>query len=155
VTDIPEGGFGQEATLWITMTRLATRLAALLFPVVLLAGCDGATGPDADGTRAEVRAELLRAGATAEGGVRLENLTDEPVYYFAADREALALILWGVCEDPATCRAVPPRATIDVPRSAIAADQPGSHEVAVHHWLLVRRGDRWKADSIRVLVVRR
>jgi hypothetical protein len=137
------------------MTRLPSRLAALLVPLALL-GCDRATGPDADGARAELRAELLRTGATAEGGVRLENLTDEPVYYFAADREALALILWGVCEDPATCRnVVPPRATLDVPRSAIAGDQPGSHEVAVHHWLLVRRGDRWKADSIRVAIVRR
>jgi hypothetical protein len=30
-----------------------------------------------------------------------------------------------------------------------------SRLVAVHHWLLVRRGDRWKADSIRVAIVRR
>jgi len=136
------------------MTVARIRLAALLFPLVLFA-CNRATQPEADGARAEVRAELLRTGATADGGVRLENLTDEPVYYFSADRELLALILWGVCENPATCPAVPPRATIDVPRSAIAADQPGSHEVAVHHWLLVRRGDRWKADSIRVAIVRR
>jgi hypothetical protein len=134
---------------------MLARRALLLLPFALLACDRGSTEPDADGTRAQVRAELLRTGATAEGGVRLENLTDEPVYYFAADREALALILWGVCEDPATCRAVPPRATVDVPRGAIAADQPGSHEVAVHHWLLVRRGDRWKADSIRVAIVRR
>jgi len=136
-------------------SRVTRRLARAIASALVLA-CTTVVASACDAVDiTAVESDLITATATTEGGVRLHGLTGRSVHYFVADAEALALIDWVPCLDPASCPAVPPRGTVDVPRSAIAGDQPGSHTVVVYHWLLVRRGDGIVPDSIRAITVSR
>lgn len=130
------------------VTRRLARAFTLTCALVVASACD-------DVEITAIESDLITASATAGGGVRLHGLTGQTVYYFVADAETLALLDWIPCTNPTSCPAVPPRGTVDVPRSAIAGDQPGSHTVVVYHWLLVRPGGSFVPDSIRAMEVRR
>lgn len=135
--------------------RVTHRLARALVGASVIACTAAVASACDDGEITAVESDLITATATADGGVRLRGLTDRAVYYFVADGETLALLDWVPCIDPATCPRVPPRGSVDVPRTAIAGDQPGSRTVVVYHWLLVRRGDGMVPDSIRAIPVSR
>ena len=94
--------------------------------------------------------------ARAEAKVlTITNTSDDPVYYFVADREALALLDWAVCRDPSTCKAIAPHSSKRIIYSEIAAYQTGSGSAVVFHWKLFAQGSGgYNYDSVRELVVK-
>ena len=118
---------------------LAAALASL--------SCSDATGP--------VQTDLVRVTVLPDA-LEIVNVSGLPVYYFAAERNSLALMLWGPCTDPETCEGIPAGASKVVPYAEIAGYAAGAEEAVVYHWHLVRIGGAtgFKPDSIRSTVVR-
>jgi hypothetical protein len=123
------------------MKRLLT-LAA----VVATLSCRDSTAPGTDLISISVLPDALE----------IVNVSHHPVYFFATERNSLALMLWAPCTDPDSCEGIPPGESKVVPYTEIAAWSAGAQEAVVHHWHLVRVGGAsgFKPDSIRSTVVR-
>lgn len=83
----------------------------------------------------------------------LHNGTSRTVYYFAGDRETLALMLWGPCADPATCDGIPAGRERRIGSSEVVGMNPNTREVIVYAWHLVPTSDgkfqpRWLDEVI-------
>ena len=109
--------------------------------------CSDATGP--------AQTDLVRVSVLPDA-LEIVNVSPHPVYYFVAERNSLALMLWAPCTDPETCEGIPAGASRVVPYGEIAGYAAGAEEAVVHHWHLVRIGGAsgFKPDSIRSTVVR-
>lgn len=121
------------------LKRFVFILALVLIPSV--AACDGGPLFNEDGFRVEraVPASLV-----------LINNSQQRVYYFVADRDALALIDWVPCIDPQQCVGIDPGDQARVAYPAIAGYQPGSGSAVVYWWLLVPNGSGGhRPDRIR------
>jgi hypothetical protein len=105
------------------------RLLSVLFAAAAIAGCSSSTDPASDVLSVHVENQTLT----------LVNSSDDPVYYFVADKDALALIDWVVCIDPSRCTAVPARSSRTLAYSEIAAYQPGSANAVVYHWRITTK----------------
>src|SRR2546427_6001499 len=95
----------------------------LLFATVLFLGaaCNSPAGP----------AALHPLRIVAQGGaLHVENVSDEPVFYFIYERQAAALINWAPCVSR-SCPSLPPRAQATVPYSSIGGIAPGRTEAIV------------------------
>ena len=120
------------------------RTLSVLFAVLTI-GCASSTDPETD---------ILSAHAENQA-LTLENTSDDPVYFFVADKDALALIDWTVCIDPAKCTPVQPHSTKVVPYSQIAAYQPGSGNAVVYHWrIIAKAAGVFDYDKLRQLDVK-
>ena len=119
-------------------------IAAVCLTVGALVGCDDPVAPASD--------VLTAAGASFPGVLRLESRTGEPVFYFVAEREALASLDWVLCTNPA-CPAVAARGEVSIPYGRIAGYRSGAREVVVFHWRLRPLPGGYAADSVRALVV--
>jgi hypothetical protein len=110
----------------------------------MVSACSNPNAPATD--IISVHAESRRLAMT--------NTSSDPVYYFVADQDALALIDWMVCVEPGKCESIPPQSTKALDYSKIGAYQEGSKHAVVYHWRLVpKNGPGFKPDSIRSLVV--
>lgn len=102
-----------------------------------------------------VRSDLLIARMAGDR-LELTNTSTRAVYFFAADREALAVVDWAPCIDPDPCEAVPPMSTRRLARDEVAFLTPATREIVVYHWHLVPapggEGVAW--DEIRQLIVK-
>ncbi|HKY96354.1 MAG TPA: hypothetical protein VJL35_00740 [Gemmatimonadaceae bacterium] len=117
----------------------------VLFGLVAMTGCSNAIDPATD---------VLSAHAENHR-ITLVNSSADPVYYFVADRDALALLDWAVCLEPSRCAAVPPNSTRSLAYSEIAAYQEGSSSAVVYHWRIVSKPTGGNAyDTMREMVVR-
>ncbi len=115
-----------------------------LLAVVAFAGCSTVTAPASDILTATPRAQALEIRSTST----------EKVYYFVADRGALALIDFTICRDPSKCEAVAPGATKQIAYSGIIGHSPISTELVLYHWHLVpAAGGTYDQDSIRSTIV--
>lgn len=144
------------------MRPLARTVAALA--ALLLAACQGGATPtevrtDDPMARATVgdpgravSSDLLTAEPIA-GGVRLRNRTSSPVFYFASERGALALVLWAPCTSAQQCTPVPPNGALDVPDAEIVGQAATAREIAVLHWRARVVAGRAQPDSVRAVVV--
>jgi hypothetical protein len=120
------------------------RSLSVMCAAFAIAACSNPVYPASDLIRARGEARTLM----------MTNISSDPVYYFAADREALALLDWAVCTDPSKCQSIPAQSTKAIAYSQIAAYQLGSKSAVVYHWRLVSLGlGRYKPDSIRAVVV--
>lgn len=100
-----------------------------------------------------VRTDIL-AARIVDQRLELTNRSTTPVYYFAADKNMLALIDWVICTQPSECNSVAPRSTRSVPFRDIPGAGDGS-EIVVYHWRLVpgQSATGYVADSLRTLTV--
>jgi hypothetical protein len=97
----------------------------LLATVFLLgAACSPPAGPAASGP--------LRV-VTVDATLQLENLSDDPVFYFMYERQGAALINWAPCVDY-SCASLAPRAQATLKYSAIGGYAPGKTEAIVWWW---------------------
>ena len=120
------------------------RLVSVMLAAFALGACSDPTSVESD---------IISAQA-ASGRLNITNNSDDPVYYFAADREALALIDWAPCQDPARCNAIPPHSTRTIAFQSIAGYQTGSGSALVYHWKLLERAPAgYQIDSIRYVIV--
>ena len=120
------------------------RTLSVLFAVLAI-GCASSTDPETDILSAHAENQTLT----------LVNTSDDPVYFFIADKDALALLDWTVCIDPAKCTPVNPRSTKVVLYSQIAAYQPGSGNAVVYHWRIITKGAGvYDYDKLRQLEVK-
>jgi ABC-type Fe3+-hydroxamate transport system substrate-binding protein len=119
------------------------RNLSVLFAVLTIA-CSSTTDPATDILSAHAENQTLT----------LVNTSDDPVYFFAADKEALALLDWAICLDPAKCTPVQPHSSKDVPYSQIAAYQHGSGNAIVYHWRIIAKGSGYDYDKLRELEVK-
>jgi hypothetical protein len=101
-----------------------------------------------------VESDLLVARAV-DSRLELTNTTSTRVFYFAADRNGLAVLDWAPCVDPAVCDAVAPLSTRNIALEDVALYNPGVSEIAVYHWRLVAVPGEggYVPDSIRMVVV--
>jgi hypothetical protein len=114
---------------------------------VLAIGCSNPADPDPE-------TDILSAHAEKQT-VTLVNTSDDPVYFFVANRGALALLDWAICLDPARCTPILPHSTTNVSYSQIAAYQKGSDQAVVFHWRIVTKGSgQYDYDKLRELVVK-
>lgn len=120
-------------------------------PLIVL-GLAAATAACSDPVR--VRTDVARI--TVEGrAIVVANIAPATLYTFVVDRNALALIDWVPCNDPARCTGVAPGAAQRIAFEDVAAYQPGSAEAVVYHWLLVHGNSPsgFVMDSLRATIV--
>ena len=92
--------------------------------------------------------------ATVQQSVRMSNETSAPIYYFAVECDAAALINWAPCTDPATCRGIQPGQSRLIPFSEIGLYTPAAEAALVYWWHLVPSGGgTFAPDSIRAVRV--
>lgn len=117
----------------------------MLAAIALAAGC-------ADPVSASSDVLIARA---AGRDLELANTTTERVYYFAAEREALAVIDWFPCATPSTCPAVEPQSSRRIPLVDVAGYHGGAKVIVVFHWHLVpgNGGQGFRPDSVRSIEV--
>jgi hypothetical protein len=85
---------------------------------------------------------------------RFDNASAAPVYYFAAERNTLALIDWFPVVGPGA-PAVPARGSVTVPFTSIPGYAPGAAEAVVYWWQAVPDGAGGnEAGPFRSVVVR-
>ena len=106
-------------------TRMKRPLLAALF--VLGAACHSPAGPATLGPLKLV---------AQDGALHLENVSDEPVFYFVYERQSAALINWAPCVSR-SCPSLEPRAQASVPYSTIGGYAPGRTEAIVWWWRAV------------------
>jgi hypothetical protein len=125
--------------------QMKRTLTALLLGAAALGAC---SDPTTFGSRGvEVRAD-------AEG-VEILNQRNRTIYYFAADRNTLALINWAACDQPAQCPGVAASERKRIPPSEIHG-WGTSNEVIVYWWhLLPRTEGGFRVDSIRHIIATR
>ena len=120
------------------------REPSVLVAIAAVTACTSATAPSSDLITA-------RAGSQA---LDLKNNSPETVYYFVAERGALALLDFAICNEPSKCDSVAPGASRKVPYSGVIGYSSGSEEVVVFHWRLVAKaGGGYEHDTIRTLIV--
>ena len=120
------------------------RTLSVLFAAIAI-GCSSSTDPSTDILSAHAENKTLT----------LVNTSDDPVYFFVADKDALALLDWAVCIDPSKCTPVAPRSTKLVSYSEIAAYQEGSGNAVVYHWRIISKGEgKYDYDKLRELDVK-
>lgn len=101
---------------------------SLLVTLLLVgAACSSPAGPPASGS--------LRIVAQ-DSALQLENLSNEPVFYFAYERQAAALINWAPCVSQ-SCPSLAPQARNSLKYSAIGGYAPGKTEAIVWWWSAV------------------
>ena len=98
-----------------------------------------------------VRSGEVEAGQTFLGIV-LTNPDQEPLYYFAVEREFLARINWAPCAGE-SCRAVEPESRKLIRYSSIAGWTDRSQEVVVHWWRAELIEGEWQIGSVNSLVI--
>ena len=111
---------------------------------IALASCSDSVGVESDILAAEVVGDNLE----------LRNVGEAPVFYFALDRETLAVADWAICTDPDDCQSVPARSTKLISLEQVHPSS-GDADILVYHWRLVP-GDSptgYVADSLRTLTV--
>lgn len=119
-----------------------------LVVTLALAGCSNPNDPSSD---------LLRASASNRT-LEVENTSSDRVYYFAVDKNTLALLDWAACIEPANpnCKSLDGGQTERISYSDIfGTDEDGGGSTAViYHWRLIPVGaGKYKIDSIRNLEV--
>lgn len=123
------------------------RLAmSALVAVLALAGCSNPNDPSSD---------LLKASA-ANQTLTITNTSADPVYYFVADKEILALLDWAVCTDPAQsfCKFVAAGASKRISYSEFLASGSSGSQAVVYHWRLIpTTPGKYNYDSLRTLEV--
>jgi hypothetical protein len=88
-----------------------------------------------------------------DAAVRLENVSERPVFYFVSERGAAALINWAACVEPA-CPSVAPGARAAIPYPAIGGYAPGKDEAVVWWWEAVPGpADRQVPGAVHAVVV--
>ena len=120
--------------------------SSILLAVLALAGCDNPVVPSSD----------LISARSSNQTLQITNDTDNPVYYFVAERGTLALLDWAVCTDPTDgrCKSVAAHATAQISYESIVGPAEKGSKVVVYHWRLIPAGAaKFEADSIRSLVV--
>lgn len=123
--------------------RIVSAIAASVIASGLV-GCRDSVAPASD---------VLRTATTPlPPALRLQNETGEPVYYFVAERNALALLDFVLCTTP-SCPAVPARGAVSLPYGEIAGYRSGAREAVVLHWRLRPQSGGYAPDSVRALVV--
>jgi hypothetical protein len=111
---------------------------------IALASCSDPVGVESDILAAEIAGDNLE----------LRNAGEAPVFYFALDRETLAVVDWVICTDPNDCQSVPARSAKLIPVEQVHPSD-GDADILVYHWRLVS-GDSptgYVADSLRTLTV--
>jgi len=100
-----------------------------LLAILLLvsAACSSPASPTASGS--------LRIVAQ-DSALQLENLSNEPVFYFVYERQAAALINWAPCVSQ-SCPSLAPQAHGSLKYSAIGGYAPGKSEAIVWWWSAV------------------
>lgn len=85
----------------------------------------------------------------------ITNLGDPTVYYFVADRNALALLDWVPCTDPSQCTGIGAHGSVDISFSRIAGYQSGDAEAVAYTWRLVPANtfSGFAPDSMRSTVI--
>jgi hypothetical protein len=84
----------------------------------------------------------------------LNNTGNAPVYYTILEQSLAARVLWGPCDRPLDCPRVAPGGRLSIRYDSIAGYDEVREPVAlVYWWHLVRRGNAWEPDSIRVIPV--
>src|SRR5437773_3533841 len=68
--------------------------------------------------------DQLTVASTGTQSLRLANKTAEPIYYFAVESDAAALIDWVACTDPVQCKHVAPYGVSAIPYDQIAGTRP-------------------------------
>lgn len=119
-------------------------IAAACMLAGALAACGEPTAPASD--------VLTVTDVPLRAALRLENRTNEPVFYFVAEQNTLALLDYVLCTDP-SCPAVPAHAAASVSYGQISGYHRGARAVVVLHWRLRPHTGGFAADSIRALVV--
>jgi hypothetical protein len=101
-----------------------------------------------------VETDILAARIVSER-LLLTNTSNAPVYYFAADRDILAVLTWAICTEPSRCNAVPGESTKSIALEDVIG-RGESGEIVVFHWRLIpgQSTTGYVADSIRTVNVR-
>lgn len=119
-------------------------VSSIVFAALVLAGCDNPNGPKSD---------LIRASA-ANRTLAITNISSDPLYYFAANKETLALLDWVPCTDPSACKALGSKATTRISYYDIFGEPSTGGHVVIFHWRLVpTTPGKYNVDSIRSLEV--
>ena len=86
--------------------------------------------------------------------LELVNPSPVPVYFFAAERDALAHINWAPCTESA-CTNVRSGVKFVLPYEDMIGQSQGAEEAVVHHWHLIpgSTATGFRPDSIRATVV--
>ena len=119
--------------------------AVLLLALTLAgaSGCNSILGPGGSVT-----------ATLGEDGILVSNGTDRPIYWAAFDRDALALLLWAPCTEPATCPRIGSGRTVLISFDAVGVWGPTSREAVFYWWHLVRDGEGgYEPDEIRSIVL--
>jgi hypothetical protein len=97
--------------------------------------------------------DILRINVLPDA-LELVNLSSAPVYFFAAERNTLALIDWAPCVEPA-CTNVGPGVKFVLPYEDMVGYSQGAEEAVVYHWHLIPGSTPtgFRPDSIRATVV--
>ena len=95
--------------------------------------------------------DQLTVASTGTQSLRLANKTAEPIYYFAVESDAAAIIDWVACTDPAQCKHVAPHGVSAIPYDQIAGYTPAARQAIVYWWHLRPDGSLFRPDSIRSL----
>ena len=109
--------------------------------VIALAACSDPSGP----------VEIV---TTPQQALRIDNRTAAPIYYFAVELNAAALINWAPCRDPGTCDGIQPGHSRQVPFSEIGFYSPSAQDALVYWWHLIPAGGgTFVPDTLRVVQV--
>ena len=120
------------------------RALSVLAAFAAITACSSPASPSSD---------LIVAKAESHA-LDLKNMSDETVYFFVAERGALALLDFAICNEPSTCDSVAPGARRRIPYSGVVGYSAGSEQAVVFHWRLIAKGGgRYEHDAIRTLIV--
>ena len=88
-------------------------------------------------------------------GIVARNGTSRTIYYAAFDREALALLLWAPCTDPATCARIGSGQAALIPFDEVGVWRPEESREAVFFWwhLVADSEGGYEPDEIRSIVL--
>lgn len=85
--------------------------------------------------------------------VRLRNISSAAIHYFIVECNTTALISWAPCVLP-SCPAVPARAAVTIPDSAVLGYSPDARQAIVYWWRAIsdENGGRRPGPVRRVLI---
>jgi hypothetical protein len=120
------------------MTTLPRHVCLLIGLTAALA-CSNATTPSATGANivTEPVVNVVTGTVTAvatEAGITATNGTDRPIFYFAIEQGALAVVLFYPCTDASRCNNIAPGASTTIPWSSVVASAPAKHEYVFVWW---------------------